>query len=77
MFPTNFSVLVAIKDSYLSTIDNWFFNIWCVSFVEVPVRNFRLLLLIETDLKRIVTNCENEMNKLPLNIILRYFIMNF
>ena len=25
MFPTNFSVLVAIKGWYLSTIDNWFF----------------------------------------------------
>ena len=52
-----------------------FFGIKCVSLVEVTVQNFRLLFLRETD-KSITTNCDNEINKLLLNIIVWYILHN-
>ena len=42
--------------------------------VEATVQNFRLLFLTETDL-RFSRYCDNEINKLSLSIISRYFII--
>ena len=62
-----------------SATDIWFFDVWCESLLKVTVQNFRLLFLTETDLKSffegIATNCNNELNKLSLSIIVQYFII--
>ena len=56
----------------VAVADIWFFGIWCEYLVEVAVQNFRSLFLTETDLKSflgIATNCDSEINKLLLSII--------
>ena len=42
-----------------------FFGIWCVSFIEVAVQNFRLLFLVETFLKSFLRYCDKlrQLNK--------------
>ena len=61
----------------LSVTDIWIFCVWYESFLEVTAQSLRLLFLTETDLKsflRYYENCDNEINKLPLSIIIQYFI---